>query len=123
MPATRATTVGPPLLSTDGTMAKAWATIVIPMKITPSRMAIVIIVLAAFFASGFLNAGHAVGDRLDAGQGDRPAGERPQEQEDAQLLGPQGHRVGLRWQGVGRAASTIRATPPTTISRARTTNR
>ena len=50
-------TVGPPLLSTDGTIAKAWATMVIPMKITPSRRAIVIIVLAAFFASGGLNAG------------------------------------------------------------------
>ena len=46
------------------------------MKSTPSRTAIAISVLAAFFASGGLNAGHAVGDRLDAGQRDRAAGER-----------------------------------------------
>ena len=50
-------TVGPPELSCDGRIANASATIVMPMKITPSRNAIVVIVLAAFLASGGLNAG------------------------------------------------------------------
>ncbi len=53
--ATIATTVGPP--SSVGRIPKPSATIVIPMKRTPSRIAIVSIVLAAFFASGGLKAG------------------------------------------------------------------
>ena len=50
-------TVGPPELSCDGTIANACATMVTPMKIAPRRNAIMVIVLAAFFASGGLNAG------------------------------------------------------------------
>ena len=73
---------------------------------------------------GLLERRHAVGDRLHPGQGDRAAGERLEQQEDAELLGgPQGHRVGLRAAGRGPCRSTIRKTPPTTISRARPTNR
>src|SRR5579884_3779872 len=55
--ATRAMTVGPPEFSADGTMAKAWATMVTPTKMTPRRMAIAVIVLAALRDSGGLNAG------------------------------------------------------------------
>ena len=45
-----------------------------------------VIVLAAFFASGGLNAGHAVGDGLDAGQRDRAAGEGLEQEQDADRL-------------------------------------
>ena len=50
-------TVGPPELSSDGRIANACAMTVTPMKIAPSRNAMVTMVLAAFFASGGLNAG------------------------------------------------------------------
>ena len=53
--ATMATTVGPP--SSVGRMPKASATTVMPMNSTPRRIAIVIIVFAAFFDSGGLKAG------------------------------------------------------------------
>ncbi len=54
-PATWATIVGPP--SVVGRIPKTSATTVMPMKSTPSRMATIVIVLAAFFASGGLKAG------------------------------------------------------------------
>ena len=53
--ATIATIVGPP--SSVGRIPNPSATIVIPMKRTPRRIAIASIVLAAFFASGGLKAG------------------------------------------------------------------
>ena len=52
-----------------------------------SRAAITASVGAAFFASGGLNAGHARGDRLGAGQGHGAGGERPQQQQDRDRLG------------------------------------
>ena len=44
--------------------------------------------LAAFFASGGLNAGTPLAIASTPGQGDRPAGERAEEQEEAERLGP-----------------------------------
>ena len=43
-------------------------------------------VFAAFLDSGRLERGHPVRDRLDAGQGDRAAGERLEQQEQGQRL-------------------------------------
>ena len=79
-------------------MSYAWATIVSPMKMIASRIDIVVIVLAAFFASGGLNAWHPVRDRLDAGQRDRARRERLEEQEEAEGLGPERLRVRLAGQ-------------------------
>ena len=58
-------------------------------------------VLAAFFDSGGLNAGHAVRDRLDAGERDRAACERLEQQQDAERLGPE--RDGARLARDGAA--------------------
>ena len=69
-----------------------------------------VIVLAAFFASGGLKAGHAVGDRLDAGQGDRATGEGLEKQEDAEPLGAEGRRR-LR-ATAGQSRSRCRPRPP-----------
>ena len=45
----------------------------------------------------------AVGDGLDAGQGDRAAGEGLEQQQDADRLGPEGHRVCGTGTGLHRA--------------------
>ena len=78
--AARATIDWPPALV--GRRPYWTANSVSPMNRMPSRIDIAVIVFAAFFASGGLNAGHAVGDGLDAGQRDRPAGERLEQEQD-----------------------------------------
>ncbi len=49
---------------------RRWASTEMPKNVAPRIVAIHIKVWAAFFGSGLRNAGHAVGDRLDAGERD-----------------------------------------------------
>ena len=82
-----------------------------PTKMTPSRTAIAIIVLAALRRLGRLERRHAVGDRLDAGQRDRAAGERAQQQERAQRLVSERDALGLARQRARASPVTMCAMP------------
>ena len=64
----------------------------------------IVMVLAAFFDFRRLERRHAVGDRLDAGQRDGAAGERLEQQQDPDGLGPERHVVRARrdWLAVPR---------------------
>ena len=53
--------------------------------------------MRAFFASGALERGHAVGHRLHTGQGRTPLGERAEKEERRHRLRPGGHALG-RWR-------------------------
>ena len=70
-----------------------------PMNRIASRPAITASVVAAFFASGGLKAGHAGRDRLRAGQGDGAGGEGPQQEQDAERSRP----CRCSWPGDRRA--------------------
>ena len=72
---------------------------------------------------GWLERRDAVRDRLDAGQRDRPAGERLQQQEDAERLGPERHRVGSGGTAAAVPEDDLRPAPIATIASASPTNR
>ncbi len=115
-------TVGPPLLSIDGTIAKAWATIVTPMKMTPRRAAIVVIVFAAFRASGGLKAGTPLAIASTPVRATDPPANARSSRKSVSPSTP-GVRASA-WGGSGFAVPpTMRARPTPTIPRASATNR
>ena len=95
---------------------------VIPMKITPSRIAIVIIVFAAFLASGFLNAGTPLAIASTPVRATDPPAKALSSRKMLSCSVPSGTASG--WGGKAWAEPvTIRMKPPITINRARPTNR
>ena len=122
--ATSATTVGPPDPPPTGRCRRRRATNVMPMNRTPSSTAIAIIVLAAFFASGGLNAGTPLAIASTPVSATEPLANARRSSRIPSRLGPERHGLGLGRQRrrPSRPRSADSARSPT-ISSASPTNR